>query len=51
MAAEQNHKDKLVTVRELYKYFPVEDSDDVWRAVDGVTELAIGLFRAGAEKL
>jgi len=35
--AEQNHKDKLVTVRELYKYFPVEDSDDVWRAVDGVT--------------
>ena len=37
MAAEQNHKDKLVTVRELYKYFPVEDSDDVWRAVDGVT--------------
>jgi oligopeptide/dipeptide ABC transporter ATP-binding protein len=35
--AEQNHKDKLVTVRELYKYFPVEDGDDVWRAVDGVT--------------
>lgn len=27
----------LVTVRELYKYFPVEGSDDVWRAVDGVT--------------
>lgn len=27
----------LVSVRELYKYFPVEGSDDSWRAVDGVT--------------
>ena len=37
MPAEENHKDSLVTIRELYKYFPVENSDDVWRAVDGVT--------------
>jgi oligopeptide/dipeptide ABC transporter ATP-binding protein len=29
--------DELVSVRELYKYFPVEGSDDSWRAVDGVT--------------
>lgn len=28
---------KLVLVRDLYKYFPVEGGDDVWRAVDGVT--------------
>src|SRR6476620_7730026 len=27
----------LVRVRELYKHFPVEGSDDVWRAVDGVS--------------
>ncbi|HYW70822.1 MAG TPA: oligopeptide/dipeptide ABC transporter ATP-binding protein [Pyrinomonadaceae bacterium] len=27
----------LVRVRELYKHFPVEGSDEVWRAVDGVT--------------
>jgi oligopeptide transport system ATP-binding protein len=27
----------LVRVRELYKHFPVEGTDDVWRAVDGVT--------------
>jgi oligopeptide/dipeptide ABC transporter ATP-binding protein len=27
----------LVRMRELYKYFPVEGSDDVWRAVDGVS--------------
>src|SRR5436189_666511 len=26
-----------VRVRELYKHFPVEGSDDVWRAVDGVS--------------
>ncbi len=27
----------LVSVRELYKHFPVEGSADVWRAVDGVS--------------
>ncbi len=27
----------MVRVRELYKHFPVEGTDDVWRAVDGVT--------------
>jgi oligopeptide/dipeptide ABC transporter ATP-binding protein len=27
----------LVEVRGLYKHFPVEGTDDVWRAVDGVT--------------
>jgi oligopeptide transport system ATP-binding protein len=37
MTVDQNHNDKLVTVRELYKYFPVENSDEMWRAVDGVT--------------
>src|SRR5262252_5734762 len=26
----------LVSVRNLYKHFPVEGSDDVWRAIDGV---------------
>ena len=34
--ATDNSNDALVRVRELYKYFPVEGSDDVWRAVDGV---------------
>jgi len=34
---DNHHRNSLVTVRELYKYFPVENSDDVWRAVDGVT--------------
>ena len=29
--------DSLVEVRGLYKHFPVEGTDDVWRAVDGVT--------------
>ncbi len=37
MTTEPTNNDKLVTVRELYKYFPVEGSDDSWRAVDGVT--------------
>lgn len=37
MTSDQNHKNKLVSVRDLYKYFPVEDCEDVWRAVDGVT--------------
>jgi oligopeptide transport system ATP-binding protein len=37
LATEQNYGSKLVSVRELYKYFPVENSGDVWRAVDGVT--------------
>src|ERR1043166_6683025 len=27
----------LVRVNELYKHFPVEGTDDVWRAVDGVS--------------
>jgi len=36
MQSESNHN-PLVTVRELYKYFPVEGSESVWRAVDGVT--------------
>ena len=34
---DQNHNDPLVRVRGLVKHFPVEDSDDVWRAVDGVS--------------
>jgi len=36
---EPNHHSNgtLVRVRELYKHFPVEGSDDVWRAVDGVS--------------
>jgi oligopeptide transport system ATP-binding protein len=33
----ENHKDQLVRVSGLVKHFPVEDSDDVWRAVDGVS--------------
>jgi oligopeptide/dipeptide ABC transporter ATP-binding protein len=33
----QNHNDPLVRVRGLVKHFPVENSDDVWRAVDGVS--------------
>jgi oligopeptide transport system ATP-binding protein len=37
LTTEQSNNEKLVTVRELYKYFPVEGSDDAWRAVDGVT--------------
>ena len=34
---EENHKNSLVRVRGLVKHFPVEDSDEVWRAVDGVS--------------
>jgi len=37
VTADQNHNDPLVNVRGLVKHFPVEDSDDVWRAVDGVS--------------
>jgi len=33
----QNQNGALVRVRELFKHFPVEGSDDVWRAVDGVS--------------
>ena len=33
----QNSNGTLVGVRDLYKHFPVEGSDDVWRAVDGVS--------------
>jgi oligopeptide/dipeptide ABC transporter ATP-binding protein len=40
-AVDQN--DSLVRVRELVKHFPVEGSDDVWRAVDGVSfDIATG---------
>ena len=37
--ADPNHNSNgaLVRVRELYKYFPVDGSDDAWRAVDGVS--------------
>jgi oligopeptide/dipeptide ABC transporter ATP-binding protein len=34
---EQNSKDELVRVRGLVKHFPVEGSDDVVRAVDGIS--------------
>src|SRR5713226_3930658 len=37
MSLEENHKAELVRVRGLVKHFPVEDSDDVWRAVDGIS--------------
>src|SRR5260370_202503 len=37
MSLEENHKAELVRVRGLLKHFPVENSDDVWRAVDGVS--------------
>jgi oligopeptide transport system ATP-binding protein len=36
MTPNQNN-DALVRVRGLVKHFPVEDSDDVWRAVDGIS--------------
>ncbi len=36
-STNQNNNGALVRVRELYKHFPVEGSDDVWRAVDGVS--------------
>src|SRR6185295_19144311 len=34
---ETNHNSQLVEVRGLVKHFPVEASDDVVRAVDGVS--------------
>ena len=37
MADNNNNNGSLVRVRELYKHFPVEGTDDVWRAVDGVS--------------
>jgi oligopeptide/dipeptide ABC transporter ATP-binding protein len=37
MSKAQTHNGKLVQVRNLVKHFPVEGSDDVWRAVDDVT--------------
>src|SRR5437660_12690147 len=36
MSTEQNHN-ALVKVRDLVKHFPVEGTDDVWRALDGVS--------------
>src|SRR6266852_8523152 len=42
MSLEENHKAELVRVRGLVKHFPVEDSDDVWRAVDGVSFEIVG---------
>jgi oligopeptide transport system ATP-binding protein len=36
VTADQNHN-PLVQVRDLVKHFPVEGTDDVWRAVDGVS--------------
>src|SRR5712691_13042007 len=37
MSLEENHKAELVRVCGLVKHFPVENSDNVWRAVDGVS--------------
>src|SRR5262252_7356622 len=38
-----NQNGKLVSVRNLYKHFPVEGSGDVWRAIDGVSfDIATG---------
>src|ERR1044071_7487518 len=37
MTATQTQKQELVQVRNLVKHFPVEDSDDVVRAVDDVS--------------
>src|SRR5438128_5456605 len=37
MPPETNHKAQLVDVRGLVKHFPVEGSDDVVRAIDGVS--------------
>jgi oligopeptide/dipeptide ABC transporter ATP-binding protein len=42
MTPEENHKEELVSVRDLVKHFPVEDSTDVWRAVDGVSFKILG---------
>ena len=35
--SRESNNHELVRVRGLVKHFPVEDSDDVWRAVDGVS--------------
>jgi len=37
MSLGENHQAELVRVRRLVKHFPVENSDAVWRAVDGVS--------------
>src|SRR4030081_1949431 len=37
ITAGQNHNPELVRVGGLVKHFPVEDTDDVYRAVDGVS--------------
>src|SRR6267143_2457676 len=37
MISSEHHNHELVRVGGLVKHFPVEDSDDVWRAVDGVS--------------
>src|SRR5207253_9494587 len=37
MTSISNHDGNLVDVRGLVKHFPIADSDDVWRAVDGVS--------------
>lgn len=36
-SSNQNHNGNLVQVRGLVKHFPVEGSNDVWRAIDGVS--------------
>jgi len=40
--SESARNGPLVSVRGLVKHFPVEDSDDVWRAVDGVSFEIVG---------
>src|SRR5216117_3829502 len=43
MTEQQPPNKQLVSVRELVKHFPIAGSDDVWRAVDGVSfEIAAG---------
>ncbi len=37
MTATQTQKQQLVQIKNLVKHFPVEDSDDVVRAVDDVS--------------
>src|SRR4030081_2218036 len=37
ITAGQNHNPELVRVGGLVKHFPVEDTGDVYRAVDGVS--------------
>src|SRR3982075_236866 len=37
MSLEENHNPELVRVGGLVKHFPVEDTDEVYRAVDGVS--------------